>query len=311
LALGLENQARFYLATGRLAQAEEAIRQALDVHENMISGGHLKVTVERYKARSLACLGSILAASGRMTEGEEAYRNAIKLMERSVEESPSSGSRRAELAQTLVGLANFFRESGNQSRFEEIRRQAVSQYEKLKEDFPENSNYRFDLVRGYLALAELLSEFGRQTEADDYFRKALKVDPDDAGINNALAWFQVKTPESHFRDAALAVRLAKKATEARSPNGSYHNTLGVALYRSGDDRAAIAELEVAMRLRNGGDGYDWFFLAMAHSRLGEIDRAKTWFDRAVQWTDSNNPRNSQLRGFRVEAEAMLAKAGKR
>ncbi len=311
LALGLETEGQYFQATGRLAQAEEAIRQALVVHDRLISGGRLKGTVERYKARSLACLARVLAAGNRTTEGEETFQSAVKILERSVEEAPTMGARRAELAQTLVGLANFFKESGRKDKFEEVRLQAVSQFEKLREDYPENPTYRLGLVRGYLDLSELLSELGRQGEADEYFRKALTVKPDNSEINNSLAWFQLKMPESPFRDTAMCVRLAKKAVAARPQNGGYHNTLGVALYRSGDDRAAIAELEVAMRLRNGGDSFDWFFLAMAYDRLGEVDKARTWFDRAAQWMDANSPRNVELQRFRVEANAMLTGPGKR
>ena len=44
-----------------------------------------------------------------------------------------------------------------------------------------------------------------------------------------------------------------------------------------------------MDLRNGGDSFDWFFLAMAHWRLGEKDKAREWYERAVQWMDKNQP----------------------
>jgi hypothetical protein len=65
-----------------------------------------------------------------------------------------------------------------------------------------------------------------------------------------------------------------------------------------------------MRLRVGGDSFDWFFLARAHGRLGERDRARRCFDRAVEWMDSHEPHNEELRRFRAEAEALLAEAGK-
>ena len=107
------------------------------------------------------------------------------------------------------------------------------------------------------------------------------------------------------------MRLAKKAVGARREFADYRKTLGAALYRNGDDRAAIQKLEAAMSLRGGGDGSDWFFLAMAHWRLGDRDEARTWFDRAVQWMDKHKPQDDELRRFRAEAEAALAEAGKR
>ena len=84
----------------------------------------------------------------------------------------------------------------------------------------------------------------------------------------------------------------------------------MAHYRNGDDKGAIAALETAMRLREGGDSFDWFFLAMAHWRLGDRDKAQTWFDRAVQWMDKHKPHDAQLRRFRAEADTMLAEVRK-
>jgi hypothetical protein len=50
---------------------------------------------------------------------------------------------------------------------------------------------------------------------------------------------------------------------------NYRNTLGVALYRNGDDRAAITELETSMSMHAGGNSLDRFFLAMAHGHPGD------------------------------------------
>jgi hypothetical protein len=85
----------------------------------------------------------------------------------------------------------------------------------------------------------------------------------------------------------------------------------VAYYRSGDDRAAVAALETSMSMQAGGNSFDWFFLAMAHWRLGDRNQARTWFDRAVQWMDRHKPHDSELCRFRAEAEAMLAVPGQR
>jgi hypothetical protein len=85
----------------------------------------------------------------------------------------------------------------------------------------------------------------------------------------------------------------------------------VARYRSGDDRAAIAALESSMILSGGGDCSDWFFLAMTHSRLGDPEQARRWFDQAARWMDERMPRNNEMLRFREEAQTTLAKAGNR
>jgi serine/threonine protein kinase len=310
LALGLEDQGQFFLHTGRPSQAEAAVREAVAIQQRRRADGHLNGSIERAEARSLVCLGQVLAATGRPQEAEECYRQAVNLLDRPFDESPESASRRAELAQTLVGLTNLLQEPGRRGEIAEIQRRAIGHYEKLLADFPENSQYRVNLVLNYLKLIRLLGELGRSTEAAEPYRKALKLESEDAAVNNELAWFLATSPEPRWRDAARAVRLAKKAVDAKLPSGNYRNTLGVALYRNGDNKAAVAELGTAMNLRAGGDSLDWFFLAMAHWRLGNRDEARTWFDRAVQWMDRYKPRDVELRRFRAEAEAMLAEARK-
>jgi tetratricopeptide (TPR) repeat protein len=129
--------------------------------------------------------------------------------------------------------------------------------------------HRLDLVLSYLGLVSLLWELGRQTEAAEPFRKDLELDPEDPVLNNDLAWFLATRPELRLRDAAQAVRLARKAVTAGPESANYRNMLGVALYRNGDDRAAIAELETSMSMHAGGNSLDWFFLAMAHGHPGD------------------------------------------
>ncbi len=42
-----------------------------------------------------------------------------------------------------------------------------------------------------------------------------------------------------------------------------------------------------MPLREGGDSFDWFFLAMADWQLGEKEQAQVSFRRGVQWMEKN------------------------
>jgi hypothetical protein len=60
-----------------------------------------------------------------------------------------------------------------------------------------------------------------------------------------------------------------------------------------------------MELRNGGDPTDWFFLAMAHWRLGDRDGGRAWYDRAVQWMKEHRSQDVELRCFRAEAAGLL------
>ena len=88
-------------------------------------------------------------------------------------------------------------------------------------------------------------------------------------------------------------------------NAAYPNTLGVAFYRAAAWPAAIDALTKSMELRSGGDSFDWYFLAMAHWQLDNMEEARKWFDQADTWMKTNQPQNEELQRFRTEAAALL------
>jgi WD40 repeat protein/serine/threonine protein kinase/Tfp pilus assembly protein PilF len=141
------------------------------------------------------------------------------------------------------------------------------------------------------------------------FEKSLELAPDQAGACNDLAWLYATGPEK-LRDPRKAVTLAERSVKLAPGAWFYHNTLGVAYYRDGKYREAVAELERSLKAgRGAGDGFDLFFLAMCHARLGDAGTAKDCFDRAVKWSESHKGLSPQhacdLKAFRAEAETEL------
>jgi Tfp pilus assembly protein PilF len=89
------------------------------------------------------------------------------------------------------------------------------------------------------------------------------------------------------------------------------NTMGVVQYRAGRYDEAIATLERSLAAGSGqSDGFDLFFLAMAHHRQGHREQARTCFDRSLRWLGDQHGLNErstkELDAFRAEAEAVLA-----
>jgi Tfp pilus assembly protein PilF len=141
------------------------------------------------------------------------------------------------------------------------------------------------------------------------FEKSLELAPDQAGACNDLAWLYATGPEK-LRDPRKAVTLAERGVKLAPGSWTHHNTLGVAYYRDGKYREAVAELELSLKAGQGaGDGFDLFFLAMCHARLGNAGKAKDCFDRAVKWSESHkglSPQHAcELKAFRAEAEPEL------
>jgi hypothetical protein len=48
---------------------------------------------------------------------------------------------------------------------------------------------------------------------------------------------------------------------------------------------------------------------MAHWRLGNKDKARRWYDSAVQWMDKNQPRDDEFIRVRTEAAELLKTQG--
>jgi serine/threonine protein kinase/Flp pilus assembly protein TadD len=151
---------------------------------------------------------------------------------------------------------------------------------------------------------------GQSGKAIADYTKASELDPKNANLHNDVAWALATDPNPNGRDPGRAVSCAKKAVELAPNDGNLWNTLGVAHYRAGDWKAALAALEKSMNLGKGGDCVDWFFSAMSHEKLGEKEKARQWYDRAIRWTAKTNSSDEEISRFRTEAAELLGVSGR-
>jgi tetratricopeptide (TPR) repeat protein len=168
------------------------------------------------------------------------------------------------------------------------------------------------------ARAEVHAAMGEWAKAIADYEKAIAVDRpwpgpiDKAMPYDGLAWLLATCPDARFRDPARAVVLARKAIELISPESirRFNTTLGLAYYRVGDPRSAIA----ALGQSRFPDGVDWLLLALCHQKVGAATEARKWYDRAVFWLEKNSKVLEQEPGraeaaqlFRSEAEELLGR----
>jgi hypothetical protein len=69
--------------------------------------------------------------------------------------------------------------------------------------------------------------------------------------------------------------------------------------------AARTALERSLELRDGGDAYEWFVLAMVLARQGDLNRARELHQKAVRWTRECRYSDYGLHLLDAEATAML------
>jgi serine/threonine protein kinase len=255
-------------------------------------------------------LGHALRAQGKFEEARVAYETALKVY-------PGITGNYTYIGLALAGEGKFGK--------------AVAACRKATDRYPDHAFMRSNLGLALLAHREF-------DEAAAACRKAIQLDPGheaayvtlgsallgrgeymnpfhrwfigrdrlaEASVHSRLAWVFATVPVAELRDPARATELAKRSVDLGPSVGGNWLTLGVAQYRAGDDDAAIAALDKSMALQHGGNGYDWFFLAMAHARSGRQDNARGWYDRAVGWVDQNRPDDDELRRFQEEAAQLL------
>ena len=192
--------------------------------------------------------------------------------------------------------------------------EAVGVYRKAIELDPEGVVHRYWLALAQLkegdragyrrTCAALLARFGQTDKPGDAFW---------------VAWTTVLA-EGSVTDIDQPVRVAEAALRGDPREDRHATALGAALYRAGRfdeairrlDQASAAFEQAAAKRPTSSPAYTWFFLAMAHQRLGHGEEARKWLARAVERTGQEGQieglrwnRLSTLRLLRREAEGLV------
>jgi tetratricopeptide (TPR) repeat protein len=123
---------------------------------------------------------------------------------------------------------------------------------------------------------------------------------------NDFAWFLLNEPDPSVGNPRTALRLVGEAVEADPECGTYWNTLGAACCRTGDATGAITALERSILLTDGGNAFDYLFLALAHAQLGQHEPAQAWHARADLWIQQQGSHRPELSRLSEEVCASLA-----
>jgi tetratricopeptide (TPR) repeat protein len=114
----------------------------------------------------------------------------------------------------------------------------------------------------------------------------------DAVAGRWVAWACSLAPDA-ADDLGRAVQLADTAVRARPKSHLHLNTHGAIMYRTGEFKKAVERLHQAHEAWEAASpkpppsspAYTWFFLAMAHHRLGHAEQAREWLDQAAKWAE--------------------------
>jgi eukaryotic-like serine/threonine-protein kinase len=207
-------------------------------------------------------------------------QEAAALMEMVAADSSARSTYRAELAETCYRLGRI--------------------YAKRSEWTEANA-----AIERSFGLLESFDTSSRPAPLQENQENAANESGQIANACNNVAWFLATDPDPRLRNHPRALDLAQRAVASAPDTAMFWNTLGVAYYRAGEWTKAMAALEKSLAFQAGHEGFDWIFLAMAHQQLGEKDKARARYDKAVVWIEKNRPQDEELRRFREEAAELL------
>jgi eukaryotic-like serine/threonine-protein kinase len=286
------NLARRLAWVGRFAEAEEAYRAAVKLMPD--------------DAVAHSNLGRFLEDQSRYQEAQVEFGDAIKLQPEHGPFWVQRGWTYADIRQWEKAYADFFKATSCKEPDDvawyslallRLRDGDQGGYRKVCSDVLE----RFGEGADWYSRAMLLLRDG---DLDGYRRiRSEKLER----FGEGAVWTCTLSPNSGTdpaRSVALAERAIAKSTKGQGYINWNHwnvNQLGAALYRAGRFEEAVKRLTEA----TGLDAHPyrtnmlqtWFYLAMAHHRLGHAEDARRWLLEAVQGTEQalNSPTEPLLK----------------
>jgi tetratricopeptide (TPR) repeat protein len=245
---------------------------------------------------------------------EEAYRRSIDLYDMLQDVSAINLELATEQTIALADLAILYRRTRRPGDAAECLRKVIEIQQTLVRTFPAASLYLQSLLFHQTDRLALLEQVGNGPAIDEARRElretytlALTREPGNPKHKNNFAWALVSQLAVEPHDLNQSIALAHEAVELQPDSGIFWNTLGVAYCRARDWKNAALALGRSIQLRNGGDPYDWFFLAMVHEGEGQHETACQWFERAVRWRSAHAQEmpNPELDRFQNEARQAL------
>jgi tetratricopeptide (TPR) repeat protein len=141
------------------------------------------------------------------------------------------------------------------------------------ENDPEQKETKADALR---ARGDALLSVGKHADAVKDYEEALKVDPEDTGVLNNLAWVLATSPEDNVRNAERSIELGTKACElTKYQKAHILSTLAAGYAEKGDFENAKKWSGKAVELGAKEDDVD----QQLKKELESYKNAKPWREK--------------------------------
>ncbi len=282
---------------GRWAEARPLFDESLEILRRVFGPDHQDTL------RVLNGLGELLLDQRRPAEARTLFEEALK-GQRSV-----LGPTSDEAVLSMINLGDSARLEGRLDDARKLAEEADAlDHRTLGPEHPQT-------LFGLTILASVARDQGRSDDARKVYEKAL------AALRHTLsartidvqrcmadyAWMLAATAGPGYRDPHRAIELANELIQNTPKVRDAWMILGVAHYRAGAWRDAIAALEKSEATAPGPfTAVDGLFLAMDCWQLGDKEKGRQWYAKALQSSDTaTQPSRRELALFRSEAAHLL------
>lgn len=288
-----------------LDEAESSFRQAVLRLDELVVRDPLRLEYRRNLGRSLYNRSLILSETRRLGEAEPIARRALDIQRELADRHPNLPEIQDDMALTSCCLAHIQAALGQHDDAELSFRQALTTWERLARSNPSIPAFSTRLCRIHVELAWLLRDQDKTDAAIDHFHAALAADSTQDMIRNDLAWLLITRRGHDSLATREALDLSRLAVEHYPKVPAFWNTYGVVLYRTGRLEEASNAFAESMKRAQGGDGFDWFYLALLAHRRNDLDAAAEWFDRADRWLAEQAHVDQETAALRDEVATRL------
>ena len=269
LASLYHNRGDGFYRRGRLREAEEPTRKAVEMLETLLTKAPDVPAYRRDQVNSLVALGMTLIANGKASEAEPFLRRGRKLVDKLIANYPTVLGYKNLRSSTLHWLGRMFRAMGRLGEAEEALSEAVQTWRNLVKQYPREPAHRHRLAMSLLRLGGICRDRGRLdeaykilSEALDLYSQHVREFPRDVGNHHQLAatWHSVgtvvfrqknytKAEEAFGQALAILEPLSAKAPAVPAYRRDLANTrahLGKTLLASGRSEGAARAFAQAL-----------------------------------------------------------------
>ena len=279
LARTMNNQGLFLWKSGKLREALEPLRRAVQIYEQLLRENADDVR-RGDLAKTLNNLAILSRSQGKHAEAAAILERAVELQKEVLKASPITAIARQSLGNQYENLAVELSLLGRPDEALQAAGQVISIGQALITEYPARPGYRHDLAESCHNLANIQRDAGRAEEAESSYRRAIEIEQKLADEFPGVPSYQIVGAQSSLMLGDL-LKITSRPGAARD---------AIRRGLEGYERIAAKFPEITdsrIRVADAANTLAWFLLTCADLPMRDPAEALKLAKRAAE-LDSKN-----------------------